>query len=585
MDDELLYPVSLRIRGRLAVVVGGGTVAMRKVGGLRAAGADVRVVAPDLTPALADLADRGVITVARKAFEPVDLDGAWFAFACTDRPEVNATVAAAAEDRRLWCVRADDGVASAAWTPAVGRADGVTVAVNAQREPRRSAALRDRFVELVHESVSESRDNEPGGVAIVGGGPGDPGLLTVRGKELLRAADVVITDRLAPHDVLDELPSGVEVIDAAKVPRAAGMRQERINEALVEHARAGRRVVRLKGGDPFVFGRGLEEVIACANADVPVEVVPGVTSAVAAAASAGVPVTHRGVTQGFTVVSGHVPPDDPRSQVDWAALAKCGTTLVLLMAVENLAAIVDSLRAAGMPADTPAACVVEGCTPRQRVVTAPLGEFVAAADAAEIANPAVVVIGDVAGFASTTGQERTSADRVLVLGGARSGKSATAERLLAGREQVAYVATGPAPAPDDAEWAERVRLHQERRPSGWTTVETLDLVSLLDAVDEPPLLVDGLATWLTAVLDECGAWRRDPDADRAVEERVDALVAAWRKTTRHVVAVSDEAGSGVVPGTYAGRRFRDELGRLNARIAAECQQVWLCTAGVPRRLR
>jgi adenosylcobinamide kinase/adenosylcobinamide-phosphate guanylyltransferase len=196
---------------------------------------------------------------------------------------------------------------------------------------------------------------------------------------------------------------------------------------------------------------------------------------------------------------------------------------------------------------------------------------------------------------------------VLILGGARSGKSVTAERLLAGRDRVDYVATGPLPDEADPEWADRVWRHQARRPAHWATLETLDLARVL-AGSEPagpgvaqpeltrsgpvpariqatPVLVDCLATWLAGVMEECGLWAGSPGADKKLLDRVDGLVDAWRSTRRQVVAVSNEVGSGVVPGTASGVRFRDELGVLNARIAAECEQVWLCTAGIARRLR
>lgn len=196
--------------------------------------------------------------------------------------------------------------------------------------------------------------------------------------------------------------------------------------------------------------------------------------------------------------------------------------------------------------------------------------------------------------------------RVLVLGGARSGKSVTAERLLAGRDQVDYVATGAVPDASDPEWAARVRIHQERRPAHWATLETRDLEGVLagpawsararpapapPVPDRPalelatPVLVDCLSTWLAGVMGECGLWSAAPGADKALAARVDGLLGAWRSTRRIVVAVSSEVGSGVVPGTASGVRYRDELGLLNTRIAAECQQVWLCTAGIPRRLR
>ena len=180
---------------------------------------------------------------------------------------------------------------------------------------------------------------------------------------------------------------------------------------------------------------------------------------------------------------------------------------------------------------------------------------------------------------------RGRAFRVLVLGGARSGKSVTAERMLGDRERADYVACGM-PADDaDPAWAERVRLHRERRPDRWTTLETLDLVGVLAGTGEAPVLVDCLSTWLAGVMDGCGLWAGAAGADKALAGQVDGLLDAWRSSRRLVVAVSNEVGSGVVPGTASGGRYRDELGRLNARIAAECEQVWLCTAGIPRRLR
>ena len=177
--------------------------------------------------------------------------------------------------------------------------------------------------------------------------------------------------------------------------------------------------------------------------------------------------------------------------------------------------------------------------------------------------------------------------RVLILGGARSGKSVTAERLLAARDQVDYVATGPLPDPADPEWADRVRLHRERRPAHWTTLETLELEGVLagSARLAVPVLVDCLSTWLASVMEDCGLWAGAPGAGKQVAERIDGLLRAWRSTRRQVVAVSNEVGSGVVPATASGVRYRDELGVLNARIAAECEQVWLCTAGIARRLR
>ncbi len=171
-----------------------------------------------------------------------------------------------------------------------------------------------------------------------------------------------------------------------------------------------------------------------------------------------------------------------------------------------------------------------------------------------------------------------------MLGGARSGKSSYAEGLLAGERVVDYVACGAVPGPDDPEWADRVALHRSRRPASWRTLETLDLPSVL-GVPGPPVLVDCLTTWLAGAMDECGVWTDEPGADDRLAAAVDRLLSAWTTTRRRVVAVSNEVGSGIVPATPSGRRFRDELGVLNARVATSSPRVWLVTAGLPQRLR
>ncbi|NUS11618.1 MAG: uroporphyrinogen-III C-methyltransferase, partial [Streptomyces sp.] len=220
-------------------------------------------------------------------------------------------------------------------------------------------------------------------------------VLTVRGRRLLAEADVVIADRLGPRDLLDELPPHVEVIDAAKIPYGRAMAQEAINAALIEHARAGKAVVRLKGGDPFVFGRGMEEAEALAEAGIAVTVVPGISSSISVPGAAGIPVTHRGVAHEFTVVSGHVAPDDARSLVDWSALARMRGTLVLLMAVERIGAIADALIAGGRPEGTPVAVVQEGTTAAQRRVDATLASVARTVAEEGVRPPAVIVVGDV----------------------------------------------------------------------------------------------------------------------------------------------------------------------------------------------
>ncbi|WP_052850779.1 uroporphyrinogen-III C-methyltransferase [Streptomyces avicenniae] len=397
MSDHSAYPVGLRLAGRRVVVLGGGTVAQRRLPALLAAGADVLLVAPAVTPSVQAMAEAGELRWERRGYRPGDLADAWYALVATDAPEVNAAASAEADERRVWCVRSDSAKDATAWTPATGHSDGVTVAVLTGRDPRRSAAVRDAVVEGLRDGSLAARPHRDrlAGVALVGGGPGDPDLITVRGRRLLAEADVVVADRLGPRDLLGELPPHVEVIDAAKIPYGRAMAQDAINDTLIEHARAGRRVVRLKGGDPFVFGRGMEEASALAAAGVPVTVVPGVTSAIAVPAVAGIPVTHRGVAHEFTVVSGHVAPDDPRSLVDWKALAALRGTLVVLMAVERIGAIADTLMRHGRPAATPAAVVQEGTTPAQRRVDAPLSEIARRVADEGIRPPAIVVIGDV----------------------------------------------------------------------------------------------------------------------------------------------------------------------------------------------
>ncbi|NHA67296.1 uroporphyrinogen-III C-methyltransferase [Phycicoccus flavus] len=234
-----------------------------------------------------------------------------------------------------------------------------------------------------------------GRVILVGGGPGDPGLLTTAGLAAVEAADVVVCDRLAPLSVLSRARPDAEIVHVGKIPRGAFTPQEAIDALLVDRAAQGLDVVRLKGGDGFVFGRGGEEWNACVAAGIPVTVVPGVTSAVSAPALAGIPVTHRSLTQGFVVVSGHVGPHDPRSDVDWGALARCGLTLVVLMGQATLGEIADELVAHGLDPDTPAAVVAEGSLPGQRTVRAPVTAIADAARDAGIGPPAVTVVGRV----------------------------------------------------------------------------------------------------------------------------------------------------------------------------------------------
>ncbi|MCW2579118.1 MAG: multifunctional uroporphyrinogen methylase/precorrin-2 oxidase/ferrochelatase [Blastococcus sp.] len=375
MNTASLHPVGLRLHGRRVVVVGGGPTAYRETVGLLDTGAELTVISPAVLPALEALADSGALSWIRRPYVPGDLEAAWYAVAATEDPAVDEMIAADAERGRIFCTRVDDPGASSAHRALPDSAD----------------------------PPSSSSDGRPGRVVLVGGGPGDPGLITVRGRDELAEADVVVVDHLGPQSLVAGLRPGVVIVDASKLPRGRAMPQEEINALLVSYARAGKRVVRLKGGDPFVFGRGMEEVLACAAADVPVEVVPGVTSAVGVPGIAGIPVTHRGLTHEFVVVSGHLPPGHPHSLVDWSAIGRLRGTVVVLMGVETAPAIAAALIQHGRRPDTPVAVVVEGTTGRERTIRTTLADLGATITDESVRPPAVWVVGDVVRLAVETG--------------------------------------------------------------------------------------------------------------------------------------------------------------------------------------
>ncbi|MCW2866730.1 MAG: uroporphyrinogen-III C-methyltransferase [Marmoricola sp.] len=424
IPDLPTYPVGLRLADRRVLVVGGGSVAQRRVPGLIAAGAVVDLVAPHVTPAIEGLVGSGEVRWHQRGFEDTDVDGAWYVLAATDDPAINTRVGQVAEEQRVFCVRADDAAASSAFTPATGSHAGATVAVlgssPSDRDPRRHARLRDEIVDGLRDGslglavpgpTDEGHDTdevdalrEPGRrtsgrVVLVGGGPGDPELISVAGRKALMAADVVVADRLAPRELLGDLPADTEIVDVAKLPRGRSAQQDEINRIIVERALAGAQVVRFKGGDSFVFGRGYEEVEACRAAGVPVTVVPGISSPLAVPAVAGIPVTHRGVTHDLTVVSGHLPPGHPGSLVRWEALAGLRGTLVLMMAVENAPRIAAALLAGGRPAGTPVAVVCDGTMPTQRTVLSTLGGLAEALEREAVQPPAIIVVGHVVAVA------------------------------------------------------------------------------------------------------------------------------------------------------------------------------------------
>lgn len=416
-----IYPIALRLLGRPVLVVGGGPVAARRAKGLLDAGAAVTVVAPEASAALLELADAGLLTWRDRDYRSGDVDGVWFVQTATGVASVDRQVAADADAQRIWCVNASDHEASAAWTPAVAQVDDVKIAVNAGGDPRRAIALRNAVAAALESGdlplrrhrvrkddgggsqasdlraavsglgrsprAGADRVLTAGSVALVGGGPGDPGLITVRGRRLLVQADVVVADRLGPRSLLDGLDPDVRLIEVGKAPGHHPVPQSEINRILVREALAGHRVVRLKGGDPYVLGRGGEEAIYCREHGVPVEVVPGVTSAVSVPAAAGIPVTHRGLAKAFTMISGHEELSNVPSGSDH--------TVVLLMGVGTLRASSAALAGHGRGPDCPVAIIENGYGPNQRVTIGTLSTIADQAEAVGVANPAVVVVGDV----------------------------------------------------------------------------------------------------------------------------------------------------------------------------------------------
>lgn len=400
MTDSPTYPAGLRLGGRKVLVVGGGHVAQRRIPGLIAAAARVQVVSPVVTPAIEGLVGSGEVSWAPREFVESDLEGAWYVIAATDNSEVNEFIGSTAEARRIFCVRSDRAEDGTAWTPAVGRHGEVTVAVlgdqRASRDPKQTAALRDRIVDGLRNGALDTQPPRTlPGVVLIGGGPGDPSLITIAGRQALMEADVVVADRLAPRELLGELSPDVELIDVAKLPRGRSAHQEEINRVIVEAALAGKRVARFKGGDNFVFGRGYEEIQACRDAGVSVRVIPGISSPIAVPGLAGIPVTHRGITHEFTIISGHLPPGHPESLVAWDGVAKMRGTVVLMMAVENGPLIAQTLVELGRDPQTPVAVVCDGSMPNERTVLSRLGRLGEDLNAHQVKAPAIIVIGEV----------------------------------------------------------------------------------------------------------------------------------------------------------------------------------------------
>lgn len=445
-------PIFLRVQDREAVVVGGGAVAARKAELLLQCGARVVLVAPQLGRTTAELlARKSHITRVAAEFEPAHLDGAALVVAATDSRDINAAVAQAARERRIPVNVADDPELSSFILPAIVDRSPVIVAIGtegtapvlarrlrAQLEallPARLGALarfagarrrtvqqslrpseRRPFWERIFggsvsarllagdeagaeasfaDSLAALRARRPrlGEVYLIGAGPGDPDLLTLRALQLLQQADVILHDRLVSPAVLDRARREAERVSVGKGAGGCRATQERINELLLDYTRRGLRVARLKGGDPFIFGRGGEEVRVLAQHGIPFTVVPGITAGVAAAAAAAIPLTQRRLAQSVTFATGHFAEDDA---LDWQALARPRHTVVFYMGVAQLERIAAQLAAAGAPADRPAALVERASLEDQRVLRAPLGELAALARARNVTAPALLIVGDVA---------------------------------------------------------------------------------------------------------------------------------------------------------------------------------------------
>jgi uroporphyrin-III C-methyltransferase/precorrin-2 dehydrogenase/sirohydrochlorin ferrochelatase len=464
------YPVNLDLVGRPCVVVGGGKIAEEKIKGLLDAGAEVRVVAPALTDALEKLRDQGHIEVTRKDYSRGDLNGAWLAIAATDDSLTNASVFEEAEQLKVLLCSVDDIDHCHFAAPAtVRRGDFLVTISTAGKAPALAKRLRReleaRFgsdwgalVDMLSEARAEAlargarecgfeewsrrwakaldqdlltlvsdgdaerakdrvvrvlvdddhtEPQAPGKVWIVGAGPGDPELLTMRGRRALDAADVVIHDRLVHHDLV----SGRPAIYAGKQAGNHSMSQQEVNSLLVRLARKGKTVVRLKGGDPFVFGRGAEEAEALAAAGIPFEVVPAPTSALATLAAAGIPATDRRVASSVAIVTGH---RSREQSVRLRELAGAADTIVVLMGLAGISFSTAELIAGGRDPATPAAIIENGTLPDQRVIVTTLAELPAAAAEASVQSPATIVVGDVVRLRDRLGYEPESAGLELI---------------------------------------------------------------------------------------------------------------------------------------------------------------------------
>ena len=446
------FPVFFDLTAQKVLVVGAGEVALRKIELLMRSGALVTVVAPDIHPELMRRSAAGLIKLALREFVPEDLSGARLVIVATSHRALNRWIANLSESRSIPVNVVDDREASRFIVPAIIDRDPVMVAVaTSGTSPVLARRLRERLEALIPKRIGEAavwlrslrriaktqlRDisarrryfeaiidgpamqrfidgdaqgagrlaqqllsthaNAPraaGQVTLVGAGPGDAELLTLKALRALQDADVILHDRLVSAAVLDMARRDAERICVGKAAGSIGSTQEQINELLVEHARAGRRVVRLKGGDPFIFGRGGEELEALAAARIAFSVVPGITASAGCAAYAGIPLTHRDHAHSVSFVTGHA--DKTGKEPDWRSLAAPGHTAVFYMGLARLEHIVSRLLEHGAAATLPAGLVVHGTLPQQRVLIATLATLVDTAARATLESPALLIVGQV----------------------------------------------------------------------------------------------------------------------------------------------------------------------------------------------
>lgn len=450
------FPAFLNLRDRSCLIVGAGPVALRKIRLLHSAGARISIVAPEVCEELLEFATANGHELIRRLFRPADVIGRWLVVSATGDTEVERAVYQHATDAGVFCNSVDDVANCSYITPAIVDRSPIVIAISSggaapvlarklrtQIEVLLPASLsglaglardwrervkgqihdllgRRRFWESVFDGPAASRAiagdidaaeslmtdllaaqpaSQEGEAWLVGAGPGDPGLLTIRALQSMQAADVILHDRLVSAEVLNLARRDADLISVGKTPGCKANSQEEINALLVDLVSAGKRVCRLKGGDPFIFGRGGEEAEALHAAGLAYQVVPGITAAAGCAAYAGIPLTHRGVSQSVAFVTAHG--QDSVDNLDWASLARDKQTLAFYMAVKRFPELMHNLTSNGRSVDTPVAIIEKGTTPQQRVIRGTLGQLSLLAEAHRVAAPAMLIVGEVAALGVT----------------------------------------------------------------------------------------------------------------------------------------------------------------------------------------